>query len=222
MYADDVVVIAAPQRAQAGLDRMGVWAKGNRQTVSLEPGKSCWAWFPSPPTSGKSTGLRKTAPPPPPPAAGYSYGSEALCTEPNPNMLGVRFDESLSFLLHVKTARRRMVERSELLQQMTSPSWGCSLKATRALYLATSRSLAGYAIEAYGPRVDPKHLAMFELAQHRAAENIIGCPRWSRRAAMLREADLPPISSLVASGAAPARKGPPPAPGYAIKVTDQK
>eukprot|EP00756_Hemistasia_phaeocysticola_P048807 Hpha_TRINITY_DN23214_c0_g1::TRINITY_DN23214_c0_g1_i1::g.30258::m.30258 len=113
-------------------------------------------------------------------------------------MLGVTLDPTLTFTAHATVVCKRMEERIAHLKRMTAPAWGCRFHVARALYIAYVRSVAGYAIEVWGPRLAPSLLKRLEEVQLKAAGVVIGCPHErAKHAALLREADLVPMASLI-------------------------
>ena len=198
LYADDLtILLRGPclstlyQRGQQVLDNLSGWEVANKALVSLEK-STATVFTPKQRPLLPRQRPRLTYPDQSldPPFRGHP---RPLQYETNPRLLGLKYDEKLSFKSHVADTRARMSRRGATLGALSGTSWGCERDSLRSLHLSYVQSTADYAMAAYGPYAGTKLLGELETEQLFAACRVSGCTKDTRREVALMEANLQSI-----------------------------
>jgi ribonuclease HI len=182
LYADDLVIITtgteqqALDAAQECLNNLLRWAADNRM------GATCTVTLFS-----KGELARRSDP-------GLKLGDLQVEYDPEPNVLGIIFDERFTFHPHVKKLLPKIKHRMTLVRGLTGQKWGATLSASRALYLGLVQSKIDYGLGTYGVLGDKKALVPLESEEYRDAHVITGCVCGTRKPCVLREAALLPVA----------------------------
>ena len=137
VYADDVtVLITGPdledlyRQAQTTLDRLSGWERDNQAIVSMEKSSvTVFDWSPSGRGGGgKQAGTRAQRPRLlyRDRAAGPPGKQGILRHDPEPKLLGITYDERLSFESYIAELRQKLKKRASVRDALSGTSWGCS------------------------------------------------------------------------------------------------
>eukprot|EP00660_Eupelagonema_oceanica_P019491 gene19491-biopygen32662 len=183
------------KRAQEALDRLSRWEVAHQARVSLDkttatvfvPSRTALPverrpklWYPD-----------QSAPPP------FTGVKRAIAYEAHPKLLGLTYDERLTFQTHVADLRPKIQRRAKTLGALSGTSWGCNIRELRALHLSYVQSKTEYGLAAYGPFATEHTLHPLETEQYHAACKISGCPKSTRRQVALLEAGLESVAQRV-------------------------
>ena len=112
---------------------------------------------------------------------------------PTPTFLGVTFDRTLSFSIHVSSQRAKFFPRLKTLRCISASSWGHSKESLSFLYKAFLRSLFTYASPGWFPYLSATNITKLERL-HRADSRAITSSFLSSPIPLLpSEASLPPL-----------------------------
>eukprot|EP00660_Eupelagonema_oceanica_P019662 gene19662-biopygen30151 len=202
VYADDVTVLLRGEqlpelykRAQAALDRLSAWEVANRATVSLEkttvtvftprpcaipPRERPRLWYADQSLPPPFRGTRKT----------LEYATQ-------PKLLGLLYDERLTFRPHVQQLRPKLQKRAKTVSALNGTTWGCDHRTLRALHMSYVQSKSDYGLAAYGPYASQTALEPLERELQQQACKLAGCAPSTRRAVALLEAGLASVDQRV-------------------------
>eukprot|EP00660_Eupelagonema_oceanica_P003521 gene3522-biopygen26623 len=201
-FADDVTVLIRGthlptlyKRAQEALDRLSRWEVEHQARVSLDkttvtvfvPSRTPLPaerrpklWYPDQAVPAPFTGVKR-----------------AITYEARPKLLGLTYDERLTFQAHVTDLRPKIQRRAHTLGALNGTKWGCNIRSLRALHLSYVQSKTEYGLAAYGPFATEHTLHPLETEQYHAACKISGCPKSTRRQVALLEAGLESVAQRV-------------------------
>ena len=185
LYADDLAIWAsspnvecATSTVQAALNRLVEWSSKRR--LSLNPLKCEPSFFsPDPYQSHIQPSL-------------YILNTP-LKFNPYPTFLGVTFDRTLSFKLHVLSLRKKFHSRFCAFRSIASASWGPSKKSLCTLYKAFIRPILTYASPGWFPFSSPTHITSLERMHRSSCRLITGCLSSTPIPLLHIEAFLPPL-----------------------------
>ena len=72
-------------------------------------------------------------------------GNQHKPTVTRPKILGVTFDNMLTFCTHGKSVQNKMQARTNILKSLAGSSWGKDKETLTIIYKAIGRSIANYA-----------------------------------------------------------------------------
>ena len=87
--------------------------------------------------------------------------------EPNPKLLGVTLDRTLTFGKHVERITARASQKQHILRAVSHSSWGWRKPDLRKIYLSLVGSILNYAGAAWQPWLSQTHINSLERAQNR-------------------------------------------------------
>eukprot|EP00663_Eupelagonemidae_sp_cell21sb_P009562 gene9562-biopygen9207 len=201
LYADDVTALLRGPKlgqlyscAQRVLDNLAGWESRNDAQVSLD--KTTVTVF-----TPRAKALREAERPKLSfPVSGR--GRAEVTYEAEPKLLGLRYDERLTFGAHLTELRAKVAKRGQVVSRLSGTRWGCDHRTLRSTHLAYVQGKADYALAAFGPFVKPGQLDGLGAEQYFSACAISGCPRGTRAPVAMMEAGLRPIQVRVDSAAA--------------------
>ncbi len=204
IFADDVTLLLRSRtlkelytNAQCALDGLSEWEGANDARVSL--GKTSVTVF-APGTRAIPANQR--------PKLEYLDRSKEptvwtpIQYEPTPRLLGVLYDERLSFAAHTTELREKVHKRANVMSALSGTKWGADRTTLRAAHLAYVQAKADYGLAAVGPFVAPGQLDGLGTEQYWSACKISGYPKGTRGPVALLEAGLQPIDQRVDAKAA--------------------
>lgn len=111
---------------------------------------------------------------------------------PNPRILGVTFDQKLSWEKHVEETAKSCMKRLNVLKAVSHKTWGADFDTLRTLYLAFIRSKMMYGAEILG-QLPQTRIQELEKLQNEGLRIILGSMKSTPIAAMQVEANIPPL-----------------------------
>jgi ribonuclease HI len=206
VYADDVnVLLTGPdleelyRQAQQVLDNLAAWELDNQALVSMEKSTvTVFNHYRSGPKGWSPPRLlfpdRSAAP------GGRRAGRPKMCViryDPKPKLLGLVYDERLTFEPHISELRAKLKSRARVRDTLSGTSWGCSRETMRSVHLSYVQSKLEYALPAFAPFVASAKLDGLGTEQYWGACKVSGCPRGTRTEVACVEADLQPLPQRV-------------------------
>eukprot|EP00662_Eupelagonemidae_sp_cell21_P057845 gene57845-biopygen85912 len=117
--------------------------------------------------------------------------------DPEPKVLGLVYDERLTFEPHVKQLREKVQKRANVRNALSGTSWGGSRETARVVHLSYVQSRLEYALPAFAPYVTKTNAAELAKEQYKAACHVSGCPKGTRREVAFEEAGLQPLQQRI-------------------------
>ena len=181
-FADDVLVYRSgrnrdevAQSAQEEIDRIGEWCQSHNG--KLHPDKACILWC-----SLNNHAVRATMPT-------VSIQGKELAREHSLKYLGVTFDRSLSFNIHISNVINRA--RKGLTAVKTMASAQMPQRVLLILYKALVLSVIDYGFGLL--TLSTAQLKRLETIQNEGMRSVLGCTKDTSAEAMRYILDLPPM-----------------------------
>ena len=166
LFADDVSILATHRKLQSALDEIQTavdivaeWCKSWK--LNLNASKSEVSFFS---TYGKDASWRPD----------LSIDGASVKFNPNPVLLGVTLDRSLSFAPHTTNVAERVSGKTNVLAALSHSDWGCSRDQLKAVYLSSIRSIMDYGGAGWQPWLKPSNVAILERSQNKALGRVTG------------------------------------------------
>ena len=200
MYADDLVmysrdrdVDSATSRVQAGLDELEEWAETWNMEVSKAKTQSIL--FSS--HQAEVNGKRRI---------NLCLGDQVLEQVTDVKILGVIFDTQLTFRAHIMKTKQKVEKRIGAMKALAGTRWGCREQTLRKLYKTFIQPVALYGSSTFMNFARPTNREELDKTAAAAARVITGCPVDTRKAVLMAEAELRPITLLAEEQAAVLRE----------------
>ncbi|WP_333764851.1 reverse transcriptase domain-containing protein [Streptomyces sp. IBSBF 2390] len=104
-----------------------------------------------------------------------SVNGSAIPTVQHPKILGVVFDNMLTFNEHAKYTNARLRARTNVLKALAGSSWGKEKEILTTTYKATGRTLVDYAAPIFSPQLSTTSWMSLQRSQNSALRTITGC-----------------------------------------------
>ena len=117
-----------------------------------------------------------------------------LLFNPTPKFLGVTFDRTLSFGVHVQSLCSKFYPRHKALRSIATASWGPTKESLSLLYKAFVRPVLTYASPGWFPFLCNTATNHLEVLCRAACRVITGCLFSTPSSLLLLEAQLPPLT----------------------------
>ncbi len=92
-------------------------------------------------------------------------------------ILGVVFDESMTFAAHIEALTKKVKMRFRALRALSGQSWGPSCSTVRCLHLAYIDSIATYGIVCWHGYAARSSLKELQIVMNEGCRQITGCKR---------------------------------------------
>ena len=109
----------------------------------------------------------------------------------SPTFLGVKLDNSLSFVPDVNMVTEKLEKRKRVLASLTSKTWGFQKQHLRTVHLALQATVLNYAAPAWQPFLSPSELDRIQKAQNKSLRIITGQYNSTPVEAQRAEANIP-------------------------------
>ena len=119
--------------------------------------------------------------------------SSRLRFNPTPTFLGVTFDRTLFFSMHVSSLKAKFFPRLKTIQCISASPWGPSKESLSVLYKSFLRSLLTYASPGWFPFLSATNLTKLERLHRAASHAITACLSSSPIPLLLTGASLSPL-----------------------------
>ena len=121
-----------------------------------------------------------------------TYGDTELGKEENPVYLGMHFDTSLTFGVHIEETVKKATTRLNLLKRLGSTTWGADKTTLRNLYLGYIRSVLEYnaALLSTSSKTNQEQL---DKVQRRALRFVCGGMKTTPNAACEIDSNVMPL-----------------------------
>lgn len=186
-YADDCQVLSSGPVIKTicdelvpYLDTLADWFQQRRLEIS--PEKSTATLF----TTTKKE-LKETLP--------VTIKGETIPTVSNPKILGVTFDQMLTYGQHAKLTREKVQNRNNVLKCLAGSTWGKSKEILKSTYEAIGRSVINYAAPVWTPVLSTTHWDDLEAAQNSALRIATGCLKMSQVTHLNQESKILPVKA---------------------------
>ena len=183
-FADDLTVQSAAENPasaaielQRALDAITDWSGSNyvqlaaektvALTVSVDPRETAGKALPNLVLNGQPVGYEKKT-----------------------SILGVTQDTQLRFSEHAKTARKKFLQRLNILKSLSGKDWGLRSVDLRHVCRSYVKSGAMYAYEVWGMCLSKSQIDSLETCNTMAGRLILGAPKGSPSVPVLTEAGL--------------------------------
>ena len=120
-------------------------------------------------------------------------GNQDIPTVTRPKILGVTFDNMLTFCTHGKSVQNKIQARTNILKSLPGSSWGKDKETLTITYKAIGRSIANYAALIWSPQLSISSWNDIQRAQNAALRTITRCPFMSNQDHLHREINIIPI-----------------------------
>ena len=110
-------------------------------------------------------------------------------------ILGVFFDQQLTFSEHLRVIESRATKKLHLLARMSNSLWGPSQTNMRTAYIAFIRSTLEYCGPVWFPCLSPSQIERLEIIQRKGLRIALGVKRCSSNNDVLLESNLLPVQS---------------------------
>jgi hypothetical protein len=97
----------------------------------------------------------------------------------NPKILGVTFDQQLTFKTHASNIHTKVKQRNHALRALAGTTWGKSKEILLTTFKAIGRSVINYAAPIWSPSLADSHWNKLQTAQNSALRSVTGCVRMS-------------------------------------------
>ena len=166
LFADDVTILArnpskelAAEDAQWAVDIVEQWSK--EWKLDLNASKSEVGFF--------SSWTKEAYHVP-----SINIAGTPIPYNPNPKLLGVKFDWNLSFEPHVKEATKAAVGKTKLLAAIGNSKWGWDKEHLKQIYFGYVRSRMDYCGPGWQPWLSDTSIKLLESTQNKAIRTITG------------------------------------------------
>ena len=166
-YADDSNILNSGPKIQpvvkelnSYLDTLNSWFKNRNLFIS--PAKSSATLFTT--FSGEVSE-----------ELGVEIAGEKVPTVKKPKILGVTFDNLLSFNQHTKNLKTSIQSRNNILKALTGTTWGKDKETIVNTYKATGQSLLNYCCPIWTPALSDTSWDQLQIAQNTALRTATGC-----------------------------------------------
>lgn len=183
LYADDLVLFARGNslpdlqtQLQGTINKLASW--GHRHGLSFAPTKTKVVNF-----------TRKRHTPP----LLLTLNGERLKEDTNAKFLGLIFDRTLNWQLHIQTLRQKCSQRLNLLKTLNGTAWGADKKCLLRLYGSHIRSILDYGSIVYSS-ASHSTLKKLDTIQNQALRIASGAFRTSPIASILAETNIIPLT----------------------------
>ena len=188
MYADDVAVWVRDRRKERAaalvseaVGAISQWSKESRLCLSTD---KCVTGFFS-----QDTREAKWAPV-------VEVEGRVLRFDPNPVLLGVKFDRVLSFRPHAEWVAARAASRTRVLSALAGQDWGWSRASLRRVFVALIGGVLGYAAAGWQPWLARTSLDIIGRAYRRGLRVVTGQCRTTPVEALYHEVGLPRVETM--------------------------
>jgi len=123
-----------------------------------------------------------------------TIGDVPVAYDPEPKLLGVFFDSQLTFHRQSMEVKKKLQSRLKILRCLTGRSWGCHGDILRLMYKTYCEPVALYCCSSWLSMTSTSNQNRVEVEHRKAAKIITGCTATSPNLAVLREADLVPLT----------------------------
>ena len=182
LFADDVAILStnrnlqgAEEAAQKAVDIVTQWSK--RWKISLNATKSESSYFTT------FTHEKKWKP-------NIMINGKSISFKPNPRLLGVILDRSLSFGPQVESVSKDATSKLRILAALAHTNWGCMKDDLLKVYISLVRSKMDYASSAWQPWLSTTTFDKLEVIQNKALRIVTGQVRDTPLPALRKEAGI--------------------------------
>ena len=111
----------------------------------------------------------------------------------NPKLLGITFDQMLTFNAHANAIRTKMKTRNNALKAIAGSDWGKDKETIITTYKAIGRPILNYAAPIWSPQISQTHWTNLQATQNAALRIATGCHLMAAEDHLHMEAKLIPI-----------------------------
>lgn len=183
LYADDLALFVRgndlqtlQHNLQSTINRLAVW--GDEHGLSFAPSKTKVINF----TKKRNTPLLQ-----------LNLKGEPLLQVNSTRFLGLTFDHTLTWSLHIQELRRKCSQRLNLLKKVNGTSWGADKKCILRIYYSHIRSILDYGSIVYASASE-SNLKKLDPLQNQALRIATGAFRTSPIASILVESNNKPLA----------------------------
>ena len=112
----------------------------------------------------------------------------------------------MTFAAHVKSLKKKLTKRLQVVKAMAGTSWGCGTRTLRKLYCQFIQPVALYGSSTYVLFSRQSTRENVDKVAVAGARIITGCPTGTRSRTVLAEADIRTVSSLAEENGATLRE----------------
>jgi hypothetical protein len=168
-YADDITPLSshhllqeARNQIQPYLDSLFTWTSDNH--LHINPDKCGYTIF----TTENSQRQVKLD---------LTINNTPIPPEPNPKILGITFDQALTFNTHVKTSTDKCKKSLNIIKAIASKDWGKQKETLLASYNAITQSQLEYGCTVWGPTIAKTNMNELQKVQNSALRIVTGCTK---------------------------------------------
>jgi hypothetical protein len=184
-YADDVTILASNtvvanmyEPLNEYLETLNNWFKA--RGLSLSPTKSTATLFTTT-TTEMNTPLN------------ISINDTQIPSVKCPKILGVVFDNLLTFGKHAAATCERVQNRNNVLKALAGTKWGLAKETLATTFKVIGRTIINYAAPVWTPNLSATHWAKLQRAQNAALRTVTGCHRITSPAHLHAETKMLPV-----------------------------
>ena len=178
IYSSDPKITPACHRLNAYLAVLSDWLTDRRLVLSAE--KSTASLF-----TCFNREFSTTLP--------ITMAGAVIPTVNRPKLLGVVFDNSMTFCSHSDHVRKKVGARNNILKALSGTSWGQQKEVLLMTYKAMSQSVLSYAAPIWSPCLSHSRLDELQRAQNAALRCVTGCTLMSDPDHLHQETKVLPV-----------------------------
>ncbi len=115
----------------------------------------------------------------------------------SPKILGVTFDNSLTFRQHAADMASRASRKNNIIKALAGTNWGQDKETLLLTYKALGRSILNYAAPVWSPNIANSNLAKMQTSQNEALRVAIGCYQGTPADHLHQETNILPLRNHV-------------------------
>lgn len=104
-----------------------------------------------------------------------NINGKRLATTKNPKSLGLTFDQSLNFNVHISATINKLKNRNNTMKALAGTNWGKEKETMLTAYKAINRPVVNYAAPIWSPHIRETKWKKLQVWQNAALRTSIGC-----------------------------------------------
>ena len=124
---------------------------------------------------------------------GIKLGKSPIETVKKTTLLGVEFDQGMTFKEHINKVCTKTTKRNNAIKAISSKSQGLQKEELRTVYKALTRSVFNYACPAWTPHISETNWTKMERKKNQALRTMTGCVQMTSADHLRQETNILPV-----------------------------